>query len=482
MIALGAVSFFTDVSSEMIYPLLPVFLTATLGASASVLGIIEGAAETVASLLKLASGWWSDRVRRRKPLVVFGYGLASLVRPLIAVAQSAEQVLMVRLVDRVGKGIRNSPRDALIADSVDPSIRGRAFGFHRSADHAGGVVGPLVAFMLLQWLAVDMRTVFWLAAIPGALAVFTVVVFVREAGSAPGPKSETDAHRAPAGNETARSAAENVKLPRQFWRYLGVLFLFTLGNSTDAFLLLRANQLGVPLALTPILWATLHVVKTATSTHGGALSDRIGRVPTLVSGWALYALVYFGFAAASAAWHAWALFIAYGVFFALTEGTERALVADFVPAERRGTAFGWFHLTVGLGMLPASILFGVVWDRFGSSVAFVMGSALAATAAVGISVIPRPRRTGNNVRLIPTADGHPRRIRGRARMPRRICPPRAGSYQLGFAVSSISARDASTCLRAAFARTPRGSSAPRRRDAREGARRSARSPARRRSA
>jgi MFS family permease len=185
--------------------------------------------------------------------------------------------------------------------------------------------------------------------------------------------------------------AENA-LPRSFWAYLGIVLLFTLGNSTDAFLLLRASQLGVPLALVPILWASLHVVKTATSTHGGALSDRIGRVPTLIAGWTIYALVYFGFAFASAQWHAWALFGAYGLFFALTEGTERALVADFVPAARRGTAFGWFHLTVGLGMLPASVLFGLVWDRWGAHSAFIMGAALAAVAAVGIALIPKPLR------------------------------------------------------------------------------------------
>jgi MFS family permease len=325
-------------------------------------------------------------VRRRKPLVVFGYTLAALARPLIAAARSAEQVLAIRLADRIGKGIRNSPRDALIADSVDPAIRGRAFGFHRAADHAGGVVGPLVAFGLLQWLALDLRAVFWLAAIPGALAVFTVVAFVREAR----PPANTPAVRgalATDGDAPGASAGIVATLPKSFWYYLAVLLVFTLGNSTDAFLLLRANQLGVPVALVPILWATLHVVKSATSTHGGALSDRIGRIPTLIAGWALYALVYFGFAAASAAWHAWALFTLYGVFFALTEGTERALVADLVPPARRGIAFGWFHLTVGLGVLPASILFGVVWDRLGAPTAFLMGAAFAGVAALGITMI-----------------------------------------------------------------------------------------------
>lgn len=390
VLAIGAVSFFTDVSSEMIYPLLPVFLTMTLGASASVLGAIEGAAETTSSLLKLASGWWSDRVRKRKPLVVFGYALASLARPLVAVAQSAGQVVAIRLTDRVGKGIRNAPRDALIAESVDPSIRGRAFGFHRAADHAGGVLGPLIAFALLQWFALEMRTVFWLAAIPGAIAVLTAVVFVREVGQAHGrAENETGVAKTRATPAENRSAG-NRTLPGRFWAYLGVVLLFTLGNSTDAFLLLRASDLGVPVALAPILWAALHVVKSSASTWGGALSDRIGRVPTLIIGWTIYALVYLGFALASEAWHAWALFLAYGLYFAFVEGPERALVADFVPAERRGTAFGWFHLTVGLGMLPASILFGLLWDRLGAPVAFMTGAALAAAAAIGILVLPKP--------------------------------------------------------------------------------------------
>jgi MFS family permease len=396
--ALAAVSFFTDVSSEMIYPLLPVFLTVTLGASAGVLGAIEGAAETTASLLKLASGWWSDRVGRRKPLVVFGYTLAALVRPLVAVAQSASQVLAIRLTDRIGKGIRNAPRDALIAESVDPSIRGRAFGFHRAADHAGGVVGPLVAFALLQWWGVEMRTVFWLSLIPGVFAVITVVAFVREVShsTTPAPQARSAAENVPGVASSFATPAENreppAPMPKNFWGYLAVVLLFTLGNSTDAFLLLRAHQLGVPLALAPVLWAVLHVVKTSASTHGGALSDRLGRIPTLVAGWLIYALVYLGFAFATASWHAWALFAAYGLFFALIEGTERALVADFVPAARRGTAFGWFHLTIGLGMLPASILFGVVWDRWGANVAFMMGAAFAGAAVLGIAMMPRPVR------------------------------------------------------------------------------------------
>jgi MFS family permease len=374
VIALAAVSFLTDVSSEMIYPLLPIFLTSVLGANASFIGAIEGAAETTAALLKLASGWWSDRVQKRKPLVLAGYAIASAMRPLVALATSASQVLVIRVADRVGKGIRNAPRDALIAESVDPSIRGRAFGFHRAADHAGGVLGPLIAFAVLALHLAEIRTVFWLAAIPGALSVLVVWLAVRDI---------------PRGVQIAPTATPDLRQPlgAPFWRVLGVIFVFTLGNSTDAFLLLRANQLGVPVALAPILWAALHLVKTASSTPGGTLSDRIGRRPTLIMGWMLYAAVYFGFAKASVAWQAWALFAVYGVFFGLTEGSERALIADLVVLERRGTAFGWYNLAIGLGALPASLMFGFVWDRAGPGVAFVMGASLALAAALGLIVV-----------------------------------------------------------------------------------------------
>ena len=374
--ALSAVSLLTDVSSEMIYPLLPVFLTSVLGANASFIGAIEGAAETTAALLKLASGWWSDRMRKRKPLVVLGYGIASLVRPLVAIAQSATQVLFIRLADRVGKGVRNAPRDALLAESVHPSIRGRAFGVQRTGDHIGGVLGPLIAFALLSRHLAEMRTVFWLAAIPGVLSVIVVILCVREipreaSVSAGGPPDL----RQPLG--------------AQFWRVLLVIFLFTLGNSTDAFLLLRAAQLGVSVTLAPILWAALHVVKSASSAPGGMLSDRIGRRPTLIAGWLLYAAVYVGFAVADVAWQAWALFGVYGIFFGLTEGSERALIADLVGPERRGTAFGWYNLAIGLGALPASLLFGYVWDRAGAGAAFVMGATFAMAAALGMAMVYR---------------------------------------------------------------------------------------------
>ena len=370
--ALAAVSFLTDVASDMTYPLLPLFLSTVLGAGATAVGAIEGAAESTAALLKLGSGWLSDRVRRRKPLVLLGYGIASLIRPLIGLAQSATQVLAVRVTDRVGKGIRSSPRDALIADSVDPAIRGRAFGFHRAADHAGAVVGPLLAFALLRWTEMDLRQLFLLTIIPGALAVAALVFGVREV---------------PRVTESSKKFDPHARLGRRFWAFLGILFLFTLGNSTDAFLLLRAADLGVDAALIPILWAMLHVVKSLSSTPGGALSDRLGRKPLLVAGWLIYAAVYFLLGQAGAEWHAWALFAVYGIYFGFTEGVEKALVADLVPADRRGAAFGWYNLALGLGAFPASLIFGAIWDRWGAPTAFSFGAVMALLAAVGIAAV-----------------------------------------------------------------------------------------------
>jgi MFS family permease len=381
VLVLAAVSFLTDASSEIIYPLLPIFLTTVLGTSAAAVGAIEGAAETTSALLKLASGWWSDRASRRKPLVVAGYALASLARPLVAVAQSAAQVLAIRLTDRVGKGIRGSPRDALIAESVDPAIRGRAFGFHRAADHAGAVVGPLIAFALLRWEQLPLRTVFLFAALPGVLSVIVLVLGVRE----------TPRHaRAASATKKAGVPSLDVSLGRAFWTFLASVLLFTLGNSTDAFLILRANHLGVSVALIPILWAALHVVKSAASVPGGALSDRFGRKPLILAGWAVYAAVYIGFGRATETWHAWALFLAYGTFFGLTEGTQAALIADLVGQARRGTAYGWYYLAVGIGALPASVLFGLIWDRVSPRAAFDVGAGLAFAAALVLLAV-RPQ-------------------------------------------------------------------------------------------
>ncbi|MHB1225763.1 MAG: MFS transporter [Gemmatimonadaceae bacterium] len=390
MLALSAVSLLTDLSSEIIYPLLPLFLSTVLGASAATLGAIEGAAESTAALLKLASGWWSDRMARRKPLVVAGYLLASVARPLVGLATSAGQVLAIRLTDRVGKGIRGAPRDALIADSVTPLLRGRAFGLHRAADHLGAVGGPLLAFLMLEGLGMPLRTVFLWAAVPGALAVAMAIWGVRETprelpgrAAAGAPASAGSAAGRLGG---AADGSHPASLGGSFWRYLGVLVLFTLGNATDAFILLRATQLGVAVALVPLLWAMLHVVKSASSVPGGLLSDRVGRKVPIVAGWALYALVYLLFGRATEPWHAWALFAVYGLYSGLTEGVEKALVADLSPIARRGAAFGWYNLAIGVGALPASVIFGLLWDHAGPSAAFDFGALLAGLAAVGLLV------------------------------------------------------------------------------------------------
>lgn len=391
VLALAAVSFLTDASSEIIAPLLPMFLTGVLGASVRTVGMIEGAAESVSALLKLASGWWSDRSQRRKPLIVFGYTVASLVRPLVGLAQTSTQVLAIRLTDRVGKGVRGAPRDALLAASTPAQFRGRAFGFHRAADHAGAVVGPLIAMACLAWLVMPLRHVFLVAAIPGALSVAVALIFVKEDAPAKIPtQAET------ASQHASGMVAEPVTLSGNFVRLIIPIFIFTLGNSTDAFLILRANQLGVPVALIPLLWVVLHIVKSTSSTPGGALSDRLGRIPLIVSGWILYALVYAGFGFASTQWHVWTLFALYGVVFGLTEGVEKALIADVVPASSRGRAFGWYHALIGIAALPASVVFGAVWDRYGAHSAFIMGAILAAVAAALLLLLlsgrtPRPR-------------------------------------------------------------------------------------------
>ncbi len=389
-------SLFTDVSTEMIYPLLPVFLASVLGANASFIGAIEGVAETTASLLKLVSGWLSDRVGSRKILIVIGYGIATIVRPFTAATHSARQVLAIRLTDRIGKGIRTSPRDALLADSAPTQARGRAFGFHAAADNAGAVLGPLLAFLILKLQGVGsfdgtrrlfphdeqaLRTVFWLAAVPGLIAMLVLIVVVRDVP-----------HRG-AGDKMSEPSIGAIGggLTKRFWAYLVVVLLFTLGNSTDAFLLLRANQLGVPVAMAPILWALLNFVKSATGTYGGQLSDTLGRKPLIVGGWLLYSAVYFAFGWAAAAWQAWALFAVYGIFYGMTEGTEKALVADIVPPARRGSAFGWYNLAIGLGALPASLIFGAIWDRVGAPTAFVFGATLALIAALLMAFVAPSR-------------------------------------------------------------------------------------------
>jgi MFS family permease len=366
---LGLVSLLTDLSSEMIYPLLPFFLTHTLGAGPAFLGVVEGIAETTASLLKLASGWVSDRVGRRKPLVLAGYGIASVARPLIAIATAPWHVLLIRFSDRIGKGIRSSPRDALITESVDVAHRGIAFGFHRAADHAGAVIGPLAASAVLLAAPGNYRLAFALAAIPAALSVIVLWLKVRE-------------RAVPTSPPKAQPRFEGFAiLPRPLRTFLLILVVFTLGNATDAFLLLRAQQLGVSVVMIPVLWAALHVSKMIWSVPGGILADRFGARRAIVTGWLLYAALYAALAAASTAWQVWLLFIAYGLFYGLTEAPEKAMVAALAPPHRRGAAFGAFHFAVGIAALPASVIFGLLWQRYGAATALLTGAALALLAA-----------------------------------------------------------------------------------------------------
>lgn len=376
VIVLGLVSLFTDVSSEMIYPLLPIFLTGVLGAGPAFLGLIEGVAESTASLLKLFSGVISDRAGKRKSLVLAGYGLSAVARPLIGAAPSALAVLLIRTGDRIGKGIRTSPRDALIADSVDPAVRGKAYGFHRSMDHAGALLGPLIATALLATVVNDLRTVFWLAAIPGAVAVGLIVWRVREV-----ERKE----------EAATGPFRLSLLPNGPLRtYLAILFLFTLGNSSDTFLLLKAGSLGVPAFRIPLLWAFFHLVKMATSMPFGALSDSMGRRGVILSGWCIYALSYAGFAFAASEAHIWILFAVYGLFYGLTEGVEKAFLADMADPALRGAAFGWYNFALGAGALPASIIFGLIWSRYGNVAPFLFGAFLSAVAALFLALMVSP--------------------------------------------------------------------------------------------
>lgn len=368
--ALGLASLLTDLSSEMIYPLLPVFLTTVLGAGAMALGLVEGLAETVASLLKVLSGAWSDRTARRKPWVVLGYGIAGVARPLIGLATSWGFVLAMRFTDRIGKGLRTAPRDALIANAVPANERGRAFGFQRSMDHLGAVLGPLVAAALLSLAGFSLRTVFLLAAIPAALVIVVLLAGIRE------PRSEV-----PRDGTEGLALASFGALSPEFKRYLAALLVFTLGNSTDAFILLRLSDVGVPAAWVAVLWSLHHVVKTGSSYVGGTLSDRFGRKRLVILGWGVYALVYLSFAFAETPTAIIATFLVYGLYYGFCEPTERAWAADLAPAHLRGTVLGWYHGAIGIAALPASLLFGWIWTQLGAPAAFCMGAALATVAA-----------------------------------------------------------------------------------------------------
>lgn len=372
----------------MISPLLPLFLTATLGAGAVALGTIEGVAEATASLVKLVSGAWSDRTARRKPWLVAGYALAGAARPLIGAAAHWPTVLALRFTDRVGKGLRTAPRDALIGDVTPLARRGAAFGLHRGMDHAGAVLGPLVGAALLA-AGLSLPVVFYLAAVPAAATLAVLVFAVHEpprgeaAGDAPPPPKP---HPRPPSWRDWRLLGPGLR------RFVGARFLFALGNSTDAFLLLRMAEAGLGAATIAALWAALHVVKLLANLAGGHLSDTLGRRPLMIAGWGVYAAVYTGFALAESAAAFIALLLVYGLYFGLTEPVERAWVTDLAPAALRGTALGAFHAAVGVAALPASLVFGLLWSRLGAGVAFGAGAVLALAAALLLAAVPE--RTG----------------------------------------------------------------------------------------
>lgn len=382
-------SFLTDVSSEMLFNLLPIFLFNVLGARTGLIGVIEGVAESTASLLKLVSGWLSDRLRKRKALAVFGYALSTVAKPLLYLADSWVWVLGMRFADRTGKGLRTAPRDALVADSVDQGHRGLAFGLHRAGDTGGAVVGILIALLVVvatEGSGMLERSTFQLivllSLIPAVLAVLVLALGAKEAlPSSLGTWGDTGQERPSLGMEWRKHGGA-------FPLFLVVIVLFTLGNSSDAFLILRAEQAGLSVVGVLGMMLTFNLVYALLSGPSGALSDRIGRKTLLVVGWSVYAAVYFGFAAANAGWQAWILMGVYGVYYGTSEGVARAFVADLVPASLRGSAYGAYHAAVGLTALPASLIAGILWQGvgewqgFGPSAPFFFGAVMALVAVV----------------------------------------------------------------------------------------------------
>ncbi|MEN9798417.1 MAG: hypothetical protein RL653_2113 [Pseudomonadota bacterium] len=376
VVLLGVTSLLTDTSSELVFTLLPAFLAARFVDAPIILGVMEGVAELVAAGLKAASGAWADKARRLKPLVVTGYTLAAVARPFMAFATLAWHPVLVRAVDRVGKGLRSSPRDALLAASIPPERRGEAFGFHRGMDHAGAALGAGLAAALTA-LGLAPERVFLGSALPGAAGV-AVLLALREPVRAP-----PDAGR----------GGDGAQLPRGAWAFLLPVALFALGNATDAFLLLRLSELGAPAPVLPLAWLLLHVVKSAVSWPAGRLADRLGHARVVKVGWGLYAACYLGLAWAASVPATLGLMAFYGLYHALAEGAEKALLAGLVPEGVRGRAFGLYHALTGVGALVGGLLFGVAWRQAGSSTAFTVAAVLAGSALGLLQVLlPRAQR------------------------------------------------------------------------------------------
>ena len=370
--AFGWAALFNDTATEMSYWLLPQFLVGVLGAGPMAFGLIEGAAETVASFGRLASGFLADRWRRRKPLAASGYTVANLAKPLLALSQSWGQVFWIRFFDRAAKGFRAAPRDAIIAESVPASQRGAAFGFRQAMDSAGAMAGPLTALLLLPVFLGDVRKVFWAATVPGLASIAVAWLAVREVRpAAPAPGKATEGVLAGLGG-----------VDRGLWLILAAVALFSLGNSSDLFLILRAQNLGVRPELAPALGFVFNVVYTVLSWPAGKLSDRIPRRFLIVLGYAVYALVYLGFARAGSAHVIWLLMPLYGLYYALTEGVLKAWISDLVPSGRRASVYGIFNWMVGVTMLPASLAAGWMWQRYSPATPFYFSAGLAFAAVI----------------------------------------------------------------------------------------------------
>ena len=381
--AVSLTSFFMDMSSEMVINILPLFLSNVLGVKTNVIGLIEGVAEATASLLKVFSGWLSDKLGARKWLAVAGYGLSSLAKPFFYVANSWRVVAGVRWADRVGKGVRTAPRDALVADSIDERHRGLAFGLHRAADTGGAVLGLVIALVVV-WMAqrsnmalgrTTFQTVVLISLMPAFLAVLSLAIGARDV---------------PVKGEREAPAISFRGLGRSFAIFMVIVGIFDLGNSSDAFLVLRASERGLNVVEVLGMLITFNLVYTLLSTPAGSLSDRIGRRKLIIGGWLIYALIYFGFAVAGTGWHVWVLYAVYGAYYGLAYGTTKAMVADIVPAELRGTAYGMYNAVLGILDFPASLIAGLLWsgmpswgwDGFGPSAPFLFGGVLALMAAV----------------------------------------------------------------------------------------------------
>ncbi len=390
IIVLGIASFLTDVSSEMVYPLLPLYLTsARIGATPAIVGFIEGIAESLASLLKVFSGYWSDRAQERKPLTIFGYGSSAVGKVVLTLSTTWPLVFLARVADRFGKGIRTAPRDALIADSTDPSRRGFAFGLHRTLDGAGGSLGVILAYIALRSLQEDFTSVFLLSIVPAILGVLALL-FVRE--------KLTQRIPVTVGAIYDRSGAVVKPVKEPWWTNLGahwraldrrlklflvIVFLFALGNSSNQFLLLRGTNLGYDDSTVLLMYLLYNVVKALGSWPAGHLSDRIGRKRLLVLGYVAYGIVYLGFAVATPV-ALWGLFAIYGIYIAFTEGIEKAFVSDIAPLDLRATLIGLHATFVGVGLLPASLIAGFLWDAFGPSATFYFGGAMGLLAAAAL--------------------------------------------------------------------------------------------------